>query len=398
MTALQKHLNRPGRPFCGKACKRMGGCLATNPPCDKPIENYSTLNRGTRQGFCNRGPATKVCNTGGRAGPLQIPISRHSHMCMLYVCIHTYTCIHIYIHIYIYIYIYVYTHASVHMCIYFYIYTHMHSNTPMVSGPVLACWWTCCTGSCRRSRTCWCCWHIGPKLSCPRQRIPEGQSAVLSCPTLRECMHVCLHMYIYICPCRYLYKQTYAYTNTCICIYIYDDALRGPPHPPPNGLGSRPPFCGVGCSGVDWESSFPPCRVGSGGWESPSLLLLLWCGVLSVGIPLPPSQSCGVGSGGWESPSLPFVVRAGKSWWCRIRGPSRVGSPGGREAPLVRQTTFCGRRFCSETLGCPFRCFGRPWRLLLGTIQYRAIKSVLMTSRPAILDYTLCQVLYTIYF
>ena len=37
------------------------------------------------------------------------------------------------------------------------------------------------------------------------------------------------------------------------------------------------------------------------------------------------------------------VVRAGKSWWGRIRGPSKVGSPGGREASLVRQTIFCGK-------------------------------------------------------
>ena len=129
----------------------------------------------------------------------------------------------------------------------------------------------------------------------------------------------------------------------------------------------------------------------------PSVLPFLWCGVWRVGIPLlpsspvggnppPPSPPCGVGSGGCES-----------SWWGRIRGPSRVGSPGGREASLVRQTIFCGRRFCSETGGCPFRCFGRPWRFLLGTIQYRATNSVLMTSRPPIIDYTLCHILYTIY-
>ena len=74
-------------------------------------------------------------------------------------------------------------------------------------------------------------------------------------------------------------------------------------------------------------------------------------------------------------------IRAGKSWWAR----------GGREASLE-----CGRRFV-QTLGCPFKCFGRPWRLLLGTIQYRAIKSVLMTSRPPIIDYTLCHILYTMF-
>ena len=118
--------------------------------------------------------------------------------------------------------------------------------------------------------------------------------------------------------------------------------------------------------------SFSPCGVGCCGWESPILLppVPLWCGVCWVGSPL-----CGVRFGG-------------VSWWAR----------GGREASLVRQTIFRGRRFCSESLGRPFKCFGRPWRFLLGTIQYRAIKSVLMTSRPPIIDYTLCHILYIMYF
>ena len=42
-------------------------------------------------------------------------------------------------------------------------------------------------------------------------------------------------------------------------------------------------------------------------------------------------------------------------------------------------------------------CFGRPWRFLLGTIQYRVIVSVLMTSRsPRIYDIH-CAI-YTIYY
>ena len=134
-----------------------------------------------------------------------------------------------------------------------------------------------------------------------------------------------------------------------------------------NPLPSFSP-CGVGCCG--WESPFPPfCGVGVLWVGRDSLLPPLWCGVWWVGSPLPPP--CGR-----------------VSWWAR----------GGREASLVRQTIFCGRRFCSETLGCPFnKCFGRPWRFLLGTIQYRAVKSVLMTSRPPIVDYTLCHILYIIY-
>ena len=112
-----------------------------------------------------------------------------------------------------------------------------------------------------------------------------------------------------------------------------------------------------------------------------------------MGIHLPPSPPpsplyCGVWWG---------RARAGKFWWGRIHGTSRVGCPGGREASLVRQTMFYGRRFCSETLARPFRCFGRPWRFLLGTIQYKATKSLLMTSKPPIIDYTPCHILYTIY-
>ena len=171
---------------------------------------------------------------------------------------------------------------------------------------------------------------------------------------------------------------------------MYGHALRAPPPPTPDGLGSRPPLCGVGL--------IPPS--------------LLWCGVWWVGIPLPPSPPVVLppsppvvwGLVGGNPPPSPLWcgvwwgrVRAGKSWWGRIRGPSKVGSHGGREASLVRQTILCGRRFCSETLGCAFKCFGRPWRFLLGTIQYRAIKSVLMTSRPPITDYTPCHILYAIY-
>ena len=144
-------------------------------------------------------------------------------------------------------------------------------------------------------------------------------------------------------------------------------------------IGNPPPSSVLGCGG--WESLPPFSRVvrglvGAVGGNSPPSSL--WCGV-------------------WWGRD-----RAGKG---RIRGPSRVGFSGGREASLVHQTTFCGRRRCSENLGCPFRCFGRPWRFLLGTIQYRAIKSVLMTSRPQKLTihcaiyytrYTLEFVLYTI--
>ena len=71
-----------------------------------------------------------------------------------------------------------------------------------------------------------------------------------------------------------------------------------------------------------------------------------------------------------------------------MRGVSRVGSP-------VRQTIFCGRRFCPETLGCPFRCFGRPWRFLLGTIQYSVRVRLYDLEAPNNLLYT---VLYTVHY
>ena len=177
-----------------------------------------------------------------------------------------------------------------------------------------------------------------------------------------------------------------------MCIsHIWSRAPRPPPPPPPPKWSGKPPFSVVWVVVGLIGKPFFSCGVGS-----------LW-----VGIPFPPSPPmvwgvvggnppsssplwCGVWCGVWwvGSPSLPAVVWVGGvSWWAR----------GGREASLVRQTIFCGRRFCSETLGCPFTCFGRPWRFLLGTIQYRAIKSVLMTSRPPIIDYTLCHILYITY-
>ena len=67
-------------------------------------------------------------------------------------------------------------------------------------------------------------------------------------------------------------------------------------------------------------------------------------------------------------------------------GVASVVLPDGREASLVRQTIFCGRRFCSETVGSAFRCFGRHWRFLFGTMQYKVIESVFLTSRPPIID------------
>ena len=54
----------PGGLFATRLVTESGG-LATNPPLDKLIEDYSTLHRGPRQWVCNGGPTTKVCNRGG---------------------------------------------------------------------------------------------------------------------------------------------------------------------------------------------------------------------------------------------------------------------------------------------------------------------------------------------
>ena len=69
VAAPQTHraCNNPGRPFCDKACNRIGG-LATNPPLDKPIgpiQGYSTLHRGLRRGFVTEGPRQRYVAEGG---------------------------------------------------------------------------------------------------------------------------------------------------------------------------------------------------------------------------------------------------------------------------------------------------------------------------------------------
>ena len=97
MAAPQKHraCNRPGRPFCDKACNRIGG-LATNPPCEKPIEDYSTLHRGPRQGFVTECPRQRYVTEGGGGTATNSHFEAQPYM---------YT--HMYIYIYIYLCIYI---------------------------------------------------------------------------------------------------------------------------------------------------------------------------------------------------------------------------------------------------------------------------------------------------
>ena len=135
--------------------------------------------------------------------------------------------------------------------------------------------------------------------------------------------------------------------------------------------GTPPPSFSLGVVGRNPPSSFPP---------------VVWGLVGGKGFPPSPPLVWGLVSG--NPPPSPLWCRV---WW------SRGGLVEVVKLLYMRQTIFCGRRFCSETSECPFKCFGRPWRFLLGTIQYRAIKSVLTTSRPPIIDYTLCHILYTIF-
>ena len=71
------------------------------------------------------------------------------------------------------------------------------------------------------------------------------------------------------------------------------------------GSGKPPPFCGVGCGGVDWES--------------PSLLPSLWCGVWWVGIPLPSSFLVWGLEGGNPPPSFSPCV-----WGLVGRNPPHI--------------------------------------------------------------------------
>ena len=56
----------PGGLFATRLVTESGG-LATNPPCDKPIEDCSTLHRGPRQGFVTEGPRQMFVTEGGTA-------------------------------------------------------------------------------------------------------------------------------------------------------------------------------------------------------------------------------------------------------------------------------------------------------------------------------------------
>ena len=70
---------------------------------DKPLEDYSTLHRGPRQGLVTEGPRQRFVTEGG--GPATTRVLIHSHMCV-YVCV---------AHVYLYLYIFLYGHTNVYL-------------------------------------------------------------------------------------------------------------------------------------------------------------------------------------------------------------------------------------------------------------------------------------------
>ena len=100
----------PGGLFATRLVTESGG-LATSPPCDKPVEDCSTLHRGPREGFVTEGPRQRFVTEGGTA---------------------TNPCFEALPRIYTGIYIYISTHTYTHM----YMYTHTHVFSLMAQKPI----------------------------------------------------------------------------------------------------------------------------------------------------------------------------------------------------------------------------------------------------------------------
>ena len=94
-----QRLNNIGlvRGLCGLFATRLvteSGGLATNPPCDKPVEGYSTLHRRLRQGFVTEASRQRFVTEGG---------DRDKHLFRgTAIYIHTHTCIILYMYMYVY--------------------------------------------------------------------------------------------------------------------------------------------------------------------------------------------------------------------------------------------------------------------------------------------------------
>ena len=85
LAAPQKHRacnTGPGGIFATRLVTESVG-LPTNSPCDKPIEYYSTLHRGPRQGYVTEGPRQRYVTEGG--GGTATNLYFESQPCMLHV-------------------------------------------------------------------------------------------------------------------------------------------------------------------------------------------------------------------------------------------------------------------------------------------------------------------------
>ena len=93
----------PGGLFATWLVTESGG-LATNPPCDKPIDDYSTLHRSPRQGFVTEGPRQRYVTEGVGGGTATNPYFESQPYIYIYIYVYIYV---FYIILYNYIYIYV---------------------------------------------------------------------------------------------------------------------------------------------------------------------------------------------------------------------------------------------------------------------------------------------------
>ena len=110
-----------GGLFATRLVTESGG-LATNPPCDKPFEDYSSdysaLHRRPRQGFVTGGPQQRFVTEGGTA------INPYFEA-LLYIYIYIY----IFIYLFIYMHIYIVPKQSCRMQSWGASYSRLYGNT-----------------------------------------------------------------------------------------------------------------------------------------------------------------------------------------------------------------------------------------------------------------------------
>ena len=149
MAANQKHwpCNRLGRPFRDKGLYQTG-VFCDKPLRDKPLEDYSTLHGGPRQGFATEGPRQRFVTEGGSPATTRVLIHSHIYIYMyvhIYICVYVYMCICIrqrarihmrtylsamHMFLSVHLAIYTYTFSTTYICIYLYlcicVYIYIH--------------------------------------------------------------------------------------------------------------------------------------------------------------------------------------------------------------------------------------------------------------------------------